>query len=139
MRRGQKRDRLLRILLYFLCKNQDLEGDLPPDLEANYRGEARAVLLLSADKDIFLTNETQSNSSSSNYSYKFSSATHESESSDHASENSQKANGPTVNGEEEVFLMNIDYFEQWDRIYQLYGANEKEVLHAMKLHNIKMI
>ena len=27
-----------------------------------------------------------------------------------------------LSNEEEVFLMNIDYFEQWDRIYLSFGA-----------------
>ena len=72
-----------------------------------------------ADKDIFLTNESLATSScSSNYSSKFSTVTGESEPSDQASENSQKAASPgALSSEEEVFLMNIDYFEQWDRIY----------------------
>ena len=90
-----------------------------------------------------MTNDTQTTGSFiSTYSSKFSSATHELEQSDQHSENtgtSSAAAAVALNSEEEVFLMNIDYFEQWDRIYQTFKAQEKEVLLSMKIHGIKMI
>ena len=52
-----------------------------------------------------------------------------------ASEKDQAKDDKAINKlttEEEVFLMNIDYFEQWDRIYQKFGFQEKQVLQAMK-------
>ena len=37
-------------------------------------------------------------------------------------------------------LMNIDYFEQWDRIYQKFGGvQEKVVLQSMKVHGIRIL
>ena len=41
--------------------------------------------------------------------------------------------------EEEVFLMNIDYFEQWDRVQHKLQVKEKEVLASMKINGVRMI
>ena len=41
--------------------------------------------------------------------------------------------------EEEVFLMNIDYFEQWDRVQHKLQVKEKEVLASMKIHGVRML
>ena len=80
----------------------------------------------SADKDIFLTSDAASNSSS-NYESRYSNfQTQTHKEFDQTSAASLKSN--VLNNEEEVFLMNIDYFEQWDRIYLRFGAQEKEVL-----------
>ena len=35
--------------------------------------------------------------------------------------------------------MNIDYFEQWDRVHQKFNVPEKDVLMSMKAHNIRML
>ena len=86
-----------------------------------------------------MTSDSQAASSSSS---SFSSNISNEADSDQQSENtgtSSAAAAVALNSDEEVFLMNIDYFEQWDRIYQMYGAQEKEVLHSMKMHQIKMI
>ena len=45
----------------------------------------------------------------------------------------------TLSTEEELFLMNIDYFEQWDRVYQKFKAQEKDVLDSMKAHGMRML
>ena len=41
--------------------------------------------------------------------------------------------------EEEVFLMNIDYFEQWDRVQHKLQVKEKEVLASMKMNGVRML
>lgn len=35
--------------------------------------------------------------------------------------------------------MNIDYFEQWDRIFQKFQVREKTVLDSMKANGIRML
>ena len=35
--------------------------------------------------------------------------------------------------------MNIDYFEQWDRVHQKHAVQEKEVLASMKANGVRMI
>ena len=35
--------------------------------------------------------------------------------------------------------MNIDYFEQWDRVHQKYFVQEKEVLDSMKANGVRML
>ena len=35
--------------------------------------------------------------------------------------------------------MNIDYFEQWDRVYQKHSVQEQDVLDSMKVHGVRMI
>lgn len=35
--------------------------------------------------------------------------------------------------------MNIDYFEQWDRVQHKLQVKEKEVLASMKINGVRMI
>ena len=51
------------------------------------------------------------------------------------------ANDTTIilDTEKEVMMLNIDYFEQWDRIYNVYKQSEQHVLKSMKVHGIKVI
>ena len=35
--------------------------------------------------------------------------------------------------------MNIDYFEQWDRVHQKFQVQEKDVLASMKAHGVRML
>ena len=44
-----------------------------------------------------------------------------------------------LTSEEQVIMMNIDYFEQWDRIAQKFDAQEKQVLDSMETHGIRML
>lgn len=60
------------------------------------------------------------------------------ESTENGSQNS-KTTGKGLTTDEEVLLMNIDYFEQWDRVFQKFHAQEQEVLSCMKMHGISMI
>jgi hypothetical protein len=45
----------------------------------------------------------------------------------------------SLDTEKEVMLYNIDYFEQWDRVYLKFKATEKQVLASMRHHAIKLI
>ena len=36
-------------------------------------------------------------------------------------------------------LLNIDYFELWDRVFQKFDTEEKEVQNSFKVHGIKML
>ena len=56
-----------------------------------------------------------------------------------SSASGQERNVEKLTTEEEVFLMNIDYFEQWDRVHQKFNVPEKDVLMSMKAHNIRML
>ena len=51
----------------------------------------------------------------------------------------QPGNLEKLTTEEEVFLMNIDYFEQWDRVQQKHQVQEKAVLASMKQHGMRML
>ena len=81
------------------------------------------VFCQSADKDIFLTNDASSTNSSSNYDSRFSTFQHLGENEcEQMSAGAASTKSNVLSNEEEVFLMNIDYFEQWDRIYLRFGA-----------------
>ena len=56
-----------------------------------------------------------------------------------SSASGQERNVEKLTTEEEVFLMNIDYFEQWDRVLQKHQVPEKEVLASMKVHGMRML
>ena len=95
----------------------------------------------SADKEIFMTNDRSVKSidtksvSHSQSAAAFSTCSDFSAAQTVATEKDQAKGEKSMNKlttEEEVFLMNIDYFEQWDRIYQKFGFQEKQVLQAMK-------
>lgn len=45
----------------------------------------------------------------------------------------------TLSKEEEVMLMNIDYFEIWDRIHFEYEVTESQVLDSFAYYKIKML
>ena len=41
--------------------------------------------------------------------------------------------------EEQVMMMNIDYFELWDRVFQKFAVEEKRVQNSFKAQSIKML
>jgi hypothetical protein len=45
----------------------------------------------------------------------------------------------SLSNEEEVMLMNIDYFEVWDRIHFEFEVTESQVINSFSHHRIKMI
>jgi len=40
---------------------------------------------------------------------------------------------------EEVMIMNVDYFEVWDRVYHTFNLTENQVLNALSEHKLKII
>jgi len=84
----------------------------------------------SADKEVFLAEDCSEAGSTSSHSHLSTSSATEADAQSHSRQ---------LTNEEEVFLMNIDYFEQWDRVYHKFAAQEQAVLHSMKAHQIRMI
>ena len=96
-----------------------------------------------ADKEIFMTNDkSQGDGGMSRSLFSDSSPITQSTTCQSSARDGNSASGnqaADLTTEEEVFLMNIDYFEQWDRVHQKHEVQEKEVLQSMKINGVRMI
>ena len=55
------------------------------------------------------------------------------------SSRAQQIDDKALETEEQIMLLNIDYFELWDRVFQKFDVEEKEVQNSFKANGIKML
>ena len=52
---------------------------------------------------------------------------------------SENESSMILDTEKEMMMLNIDYFEQWDRVYNQYEQTEQKVTQSMQMHGIKLL
>ena len=95
-----------------------------------------------ADKEIFMTNgDKEDKGGMGRQLFSNGSPASQSTASQQSTAQSQvdSKQAQQLSTEQEVILMNIDYFEQWDRVHQKFQVQEKEVLASMKANGVRML